>query len=276
MADQSDVETALADLASAALYPQGVLAPSAVGAVCRIYRGWPNSAALDADMAAGMVHVTVFPAAQAQRNTTRWPAECAPLQVISPTLTIAVAGEAVTLGGTADQGQVAGILADNMAVVHRTVAGDTPELVAAVLTARLRTERVVTVAGAQVIVPGAFRLIGRVVADQKTLMETRRQVAGFRLSCWCPDPATRDSVATLIDSALSMQTFIALADGTQARLRYLSGATLDESQNTGLYRRDLVYEVEYATTAMLVQPSMIFGDATLTRGTDSVTQSFLS
>ncbi len=43
MADQSDVETALVALASAALYPNGTEAASVPGVNCRIYRGWPRA-----------------------------------------------------------------------------------------------------------------------------------------------------------------------------------------------------------------------------------------
>ena len=41
MADQSDVEAELARVIAEALYPDGVAADSAIGAVCRVYRGVP-------------------------------------------------------------------------------------------------------------------------------------------------------------------------------------------------------------------------------------------
>ena len=53
MADESDVETTLATLVTAQIYPQGTNAPSALGPLVRIYRGWPNPTALNADLAAG-------------------------------------------------------------------------------------------------------------------------------------------------------------------------------------------------------------------------------
>ena len=131
MADQADVETVLAGLVSGVLYPQGVTAPSVLGVVCRVYRGWPNSAALDADLAAGVVNVTVFPQAGHERNTTRWPDECALQAWVSPTLTVSVDGVTATFAGAAGLGQVAGLLVDGVAVVHRLVGNDTPASVAA-------------------------------------------------------------------------------------------------------------------------------------------------
>src|SRR5271166_4184368 len=130
MADESDVETALVALASAALYPAGTGSASVPGPDCRIYRGWPNSAALDADLAAGKINVTVFPGGGASRTTTRY-AEHWMGASVQPMLTVAINGTSVTFGGTADVGQIAGILLDGKGYAYRTQAGDTPQLVAA-------------------------------------------------------------------------------------------------------------------------------------------------
>ncbi|NNM57725.1 MAG: hypothetical protein HKL97_11275, partial [Acidocella sp.] len=73
MADQADVEAALAAIVANALYPDGASAPSATGNICRIYRGFPNTPALDADLAAGVVNVTVMASAAAVKNVTRYP-----------------------------------------------------------------------------------------------------------------------------------------------------------------------------------------------------------
>ncbi len=261
MADQSDVETALVSLIGAAFYPAGPGAVSLLGPDCRIYRGWPTTAALDADLAAGAVNITVFPEATLQAVTTRWPDEWTLGAPVVAGLGVMVSGDTATFTGTADPGQVAGLLADNVAVVHRTVAGDTPERVAAVLASYLATRRIAVAAGGSVLVPGVGSLVGRVTADQPALRETRRQRQGFRLSCWCPDPATRDQAGAAIDQALSGLDFIDLPDGTAGRLRFATSIVFDQTENAALYRRDLVYTVEYATTAAADLPSMIFGSA---------------
>ena len=279
MADQSDVETVLATLVGAVVYPQGIVAPSILGVTCRIYRGWPNSAALDADLAAGRVNITVFPDARHQQNTTRWANEDAVTQAIVPTLTIATAmvggASTATIGGTAGLGQLAGLLVDNLAVVHRTAAGDTPEVVAATLASYLRTQRIAVLAGATITIPGTHLVVGRVVADQYVQKQTRRQRQNFRISCWCPNPATRDVVAAAVDAALAAQDFITLPDGTFGRLRFVSSTVFDQSQDASLYRRDLLYGVDYATTQTIVLPSMIFGDAELSPNGASAVQSLL-
>jgi hypothetical protein len=263
MADQSDVESALVGVISAVLYPQGVAGPSLPGPLCRVYRGWPNAAALDADLAAGVLNVTVFPQPGHAANTTRWATETEIPAPVLPQLNVSVSGTSATFSGSAVAGQIAGLLVDGIAVVHRTTLADTPALVAAVLASQIRTQRIALLAGTSVTVPGVGLLLGRVVADQTTVVATRRQRQGFRITFWCPDPASRDVVTATVDSALSAQTFLPLPDGTAGRLRFASTSTFDQSEDAGLYRRDVVYDVEYATTLTSLLPEMIFGDLTV-------------
>lgn len=260
MADLSDVETVLSNLVVQALYPNGIEASGILNRPCRVYRGWPNAGALDEDLAAGIPNVSVFPESAQQVNTTRFPdTEIIP-NPVQPSLAANVAGSTVTFSGDAGLGQLAGILADGLGVVHRTQSGDTASSVAARLATLLRLDRAAVLAGATVTVPGATKLIARVVADQQAFRETRRQRQGFRISCWCPDPLTRDASAGVIDAQLSTRDFIPLSDGTFGHLRFVSSSVFDQSQNASLYRRDLLYSVEYATTLQPILPSMIFGD----------------
>jgi len=264
MADQSDVEAALVTAIAAVLYPEGVAAPSLIGNQCRIFRGWPTATALNADLAAGVVNVTVFPDASSHHDLTRY--IDAP-QIISnnvPTLGIDVVGTTATISGVAGPGQVAGILVDNIAAVHRVETGDTPELIAATLGAYLRTRRLTIVAGATVTIPNARGVIGRVVADQTAQRETRRQRQTFRVTMWCPSPALRDLVSSTIDQSLSESNWLALPGGIGAFIRAVASKVFDQSQNANLYRRDIIYDIEYPTTISATLPSMIFGNLNFT------------
>jgi len=71
-------------------------------------------------------------------------------------------------------------------------------------------------------------------------------------------------------------SFIALADGSTGRLRYVATTEFDQSQDSALYRRDLIYSVDYLTTVSEAQPSMIFGDTTLAPLGGGVVNSLLS
>jgi hypothetical protein len=258
MADQSDVETALVWLASAALYPNGAAAGSIPGPVCRIYRGWPKAAALNADLAAGCLNVTVAPASSAVRNTTRYPDDWA-TTAIEPALTVTVDGISVTFGGMASIGQLAGVLVDGRSYVYRTTATDTPASVAANIAALARADGIVNLALTTLTFQGAGDVLSRVATDATGLMEARRQLQAFRIICWCPTPLLRDAAAAAIDTSLATTRFITLLDNTSARLIFSGTTVFDQSQNAMLYRRDLVYSVEYATTVTVLQPSMLFG-----------------
>jgi hypothetical protein len=261
MADLSDVETTIANLVETLIYPQGTSAPSITGALTRVYRGWPNQSGLNTDLAAGNVNITIFADARGHRLTTRYIDPSSPSAPVIPNLTVNVTGQTATFGGTAGLGQVAGLLVDNTAYVHRTQSGDTPTGIAATLAAYIRTQRIVQINGAALTIPGAGSVIGRVVADQSTQAETRRQMQIIRLSCWCPTPASRDATASAIDQGLSQSAFLTLPDGTAARLRQSGTLVFDQSQNANLYRRDLLLEVEYATTITQILPALIFGDS---------------
>ncbi len=258
MADQSDVEIALVALAAAALYPEGTDAQSACGQPCRVYRGWPNPPGLDADLALGLTQVTVAPVEGTIRNTTRYPDTWA--SELPPTsLSVSTAGNVVTFGGSADHGQLAGLAVDGKVFVYRTQPNDTPGLVAANLAAQARAEFLALLSGTTITLPSAAEITARVAADGTARVEVRRQMQRFRLAVWCNDPAVRDVAAAAVDLALTPVRFTTLADGSQARLVFAGSTTLDRSENASLYRRDLLYEVEYATTVLAVQPSMLFG-----------------
>lgn len=262
MADQSDVEAALAALVAGFIYPRGVAAAGALPFGCRVYRGWPRRVALDADLLAGGAHVTVAAGAVGQRSTTRYPDEWRVTRVRVPTLIATVGLGYVALSGDAAAGQLIGVEFAGVAYVHRTVAGDTLSGMAGALAALIPNGRS---AGAVLTLPGVVA-VARVVADQTGSRETRRQLQAFRLVCWTATPAQRDALASFVDGALSTVDFVGLVDGTAGRLRMLSSGTSDRARDAGLYRRDLLYSVDFATTQISVLPSLLFNGSTLRAG----------
>lgn len=266
MADQSDVETALVAAIAAAVYPNGTAAASILGqtaATCRVYRGWPVTAALNADLAAGIINVSVFPAGP-PRNTTRYPTQWMTTTSTMPTLSVIVRQNIVTFTGTPAAGQMAGIAVDGTTFVYLVQNGDTAALIAASLAAQITAAgHFVQNSNAILAVPGAASLIARIEQAQSAFRETRRQIQPFRVSCWCPDPYLRDLTASTIDCAIANTSFLSLADGTSARITLEGGATIDQMENAHLYRRDLLYSADYATILTAAQPAMVFGTGTL-------------
>lgn len=260
MADQADVETALAALAANALYPDGTAAPSVTGAVYRVYRGYPAAPVLDADMAAGIVHVSVTPAGGEVRNVTRYPRVWREVVPVSEVLSVAVNGAFATFSGDCAVGQLAGVLVNGVAFAYAVQATDRPATVASNLAAQIRMAGwVVDYAGTALGVAGAETFAARVVAGAGALQEIRRQVQDFKIAMWCPDPATRDVVAPMIDLALADVNFMPLADGSYGRVRFAGGDTSDAGADAGIYRRDLIYTVEYPATLTQITPAMLFG-----------------
>lgn len=266
MADQSDVENALVTAITATLYPNGATQASSIAAgtvTIRIYRGWPVAAALHADLTSGIVNVSVFPAGE-PRETTRYPATWQVITASLPTLTVFVEQASVTFGGTTAAGQMAGLAVNGETYVYLVQTGDTTALVAAALAAQLiAAGLLVQITGATLTVPGVAQLLARVEQAQTAYRETRRQRQSFRVSCWCSEPLLRDQVAGTIDAALANTAFLTLADGTAARITLAGGATIDQAENAALYRRDLIYAADYATTLTAAQPAMVFGTGTL-------------
>ena len=241
------------------IYPSGVAEASVTGAPVRIYRGWPLLGPLGNDLAAGVANISVFSMPNAIHNTTRW-VPVAHTTAGVTTLSVMVSGNSASFSGVGGVGQVAGLLAANQPFIYRGRKGDTPALVAAMLAEAVRAERACWLAGNTVSVPGVSAIVARVVADGSLLTEWARQKQGFRISAWCPNPAARDRICSLVGNALATVSFLTLADGTGGRLRYRSTASFDDDQDAQQYRRDLVYDVEYGTTFEQAAPSMLFGD----------------
>ncbi len=262
MPSQADVENALVALVTSALYPNGVAAAPSIAAESRVYRGWPNASALEADLSAGIVNVSVFSAPHSGRDTTRYLPNWLPTPVV-PTLTVGVAGNTATFSGVADIGQLAGVLIDGRSFVHRTIIGDTPESVAAVLCSAIASVQPASVVNSTITVLNVSHMVARTVADASAALELRRQRQGFRVTAWCPSPELRDSVCAGLDITTAATPFLTLADGSAARLCFASTTSSDDRQDAMLYRRDMYYTVEFPTTQIAVQPSMLFGIETL-------------
>ena len=86
--------------------------------------------------------------------------------------------------------------------------------------------------------------------------ELRRQIKDFQITVWAPAPGLRDRIGSAIDAALSEQCHIDLGDGAPAQLLYTRQFDLDRSENWHVYRRDLIFSVNYATTRTISAPEV--------------------
>jgi hypothetical protein len=169
MADMADAGNALVTAIAGILYPEGAGSASLMGERVLVYQGWPDAVALAGDLAAGTIHVSVFPrpgdtVTSVSRDDDDW--------------------EEIGGGGTA-------------------------------------------------------------------MVELRRQTRLFRIGVWASSHARRDVAAAVIDAGLAAVSRLALVDGSVAVMTYDSSLQDDDQQQAGIYRRELVYALNYATTQMV-------------------------
>jgi hypothetical protein len=259
MADLSDVETAVLACVTGCIYPNGTDAPSSIGPSCRLYRGWPMSASLNADLAAGKVNITISPDSQPGRTTTRYAPQWSGTSCAC-SVSANIMDCCVTFSGTVTSGIAIGLRIDSRAYSYRPLATDTLDIIAAVMAAQIQQDQIALASGATVTIPGATALAARTVSDSVSLQEIRRQERQIRVICWCSNPGLRDTASSVVDTGLAGQPFVVLEDGSSARITYEGTLVYDQSQNALLYRRDLLYMAEYPTMITGTMPGMLFGE----------------
>ncbi len=264
MADESDVEVALVAAVAAALYPNGTGAAAVGGSACRVTRGEPNAEALNADLANGIVNVTVTLVEKMSRNTTRYPTAWQPAAAQAAPLGVSMAGATARFSGAGGSGAIVGVQAMGQAFTYVSNAADTPGSVAAALAQRIAGA---TANGADLTLPAAGGpALAVVYGHTAAISETRRQEQGFAITILAPTPEARTAVSTVIDQVLADTVFLALADGSAGRLRYHGTHVDDVPSRANLWRRGLTYTVEYGTTVLTTVPDMVFGSVSLNAG----------
>jgi hypothetical protein len=215
---------------------------------------------LDGDLAAGIIHVSITAGNGTPKNVTRYPRRWIEVSPVGQTLDVSVIHQTATFSGTCAVGQLAGIMVNDALFPYAVQANDSPATVASNLAAMMRKPGfLVQYSDATVGVPGAEKFTARVVGGAGALQEIKRQEQDFKISLWCPGPKSRDVVASVIDSALASLNFIPLSDGSYGRLIFASSAAKDDAEDATLYRRDIIYNIEYPTTLAQMTPAMLFG-----------------
>lgn len=269
MADLSDVENAISSIAAAALYPNTTSSPSVAGVTCKIFRGWPEPADLDASMKAGEILVSVFPMAGMERNTTRFSTDLNDLSIPAPSVTATISGEAITFAGTLAEAQNIGVILGEYPPTQQTfiypaTTSDTLTTIAAGLAALLVTGGFAATASGSVLTLPASAAGAVLVGTFGTAwQELKRQERGIMVTLWCPTPALRDIASPIVDVAMVQNERFILADRSDARMTYQRTMVSDAKQTENFYRRDLIYMVEYPTVAISTYAQVIATNAAL-------------
>ena len=263
MADQADVEIAMCQLISAALYPSGTASPSVIGALCSIERGWPTEAGVAAAVNAGNVLITVHHRAGYSKDATRYPRGFYTLVQLAPTLTAALSGDTITFGGTVTAGNTVGVLCGGIAYTYVAGAMDTLTTIAVGLAAAIpgatASGAVLTLPAGSEIDANGSALFGNgspitlaggngnslpavaVVNGGTSAAETAREQGGFGVDVWAPSPALRDAVFAYLPPAITYNYRMTLADSTVATLTGFQEAGPDDMPSREkMFRRNLL------------------------------------
>lgn len=268
----------------------------------KIGRGWPLKDTLQKDLAAGVANVSIFCQPGAERNTTRFPKDWCELSPADATLEVTVTDTTVTLSGTvamaiqagpgggsgmAAPGRVLGwytamtvvaaaenfvVIVDGKSYVLAVQAGMTLAQIAAAMAVLISVDTPATSSGPVITIPGAVDLNARSGGFGVMVRELRRQERLFQVTAWCPTPEQRDAVAKFVDGVIvgigtpNGTEFIALPDGSRGRILYVRTNQMDRDELSGLFRRDLIYSVEYATTETRPIAQIVTTKANLTAG----------
>lgn len=252
MADLQDVLDTLVTRISGYVYPNGTGSSSITGGSINIFPGWPLPDQIDKDMPQGIVDVSVF-APGADRNTTRYRPKQKVMSVVTPTLTLTAAKNVVTVAGVMPSPFTPhnlALLVGGAAFIYPVQPTDTLTLIATGLaTLVAATYPGTTSSGPVITLPsGTVPIVARVGTTGTVTTEWERQQELFQVTVWAPDFATRKTVGAAIRSGFAQIHDLTMIDGYGANILYASNRLSDEAEKSRIYRRDLNYQVEYATT----------------------------
>jgi hypothetical protein len=262
MADEVDVEQTLVGIITAALYPNGTSQPCAAGVNCKIFRGWPTTQNQEGAKANGYVNVSVAARNGVEHNTVRYPMVLqtlvGPVHTLSATVS---SGKHITIGGTVTAPQnVIALIGDApyaLSFVYAVLGSDTLNSIATGLAAKIAVSFPGTISSGPVVtVNSTLPITARIAASGTLIQEVGRQEKSFQVSIWAPPCTTansdadawRTAVVRVVDPALRQLIRLIMPDQVYAHIYYERTITMDAAQTEGLYRRDLYYWVEYATT----------------------------
>jgi hypothetical protein len=254
VADESEVEDALAGVIAATIYPNGTSAASALlsAAGCRVYRGWPVEANLKSDLARGTANISVFARNGVEIVATRYPPERREISRQAITLTATVSDNTITIDGIVRLPQTIMVRVGHaISVAYAVQVGDTLISIATGIATLLAAQVPGTASGGPVVTLPTSAHAGLITARVTTMGQVAREVKrtdkSFQISLWSPTPQLRDSMAKVVDPALGDLRTIMLPDGSVGWNRYEYTIVMDTPSEEGLYRRDLFYRVEFPT-----------------------------
>lgn len=251
MADISDVINTLGSLAGAAMYPNGIGQPSVVNTAVVVRSGWPVPQQLKTLMGSGNVMVTIYGLPGMGKNTTRFLGDDdAQASIPAPELSLTISGNQVTVGGTIKAGEAPMVKVNYKPYAYAVQATDTVNSIAAALAALIPNA---AANGATITLSNVFDVDAAISVPVTVQQEIGRQAQVFMVVIWAPTESLRDAAGRALELAFKQQPRVTMPDNTWARLLYRGVTQTDGSEKQQIYRRNLLYEVEYALTEAVTE-----------------------
>jgi hypothetical protein len=281
MADLSDVTSYLASAAASAVYPNGTSQPSVANMDVRVYEGWPLPDQLDADLGGTYLagtppvvtprpggpasHVSIYPMPGATSHPfqieTKYYVIVPPVEGVSVAVTgtpgdlnntLGLGLPTVTLSGAPNATEYVTIIADRTHIYSAN--GTTLASIISQLASKASVDYPagggnpgVTTTSNSITIPAMFAFQVNQGAQSTLGYVTHRQCHKIMVTAWSPTHVARNKIAAAIDVAIKNTLTVALSDTSIALITYDRTVDTDEHTPSTLYRRDLVYDVEYAT-----------------------------
>lgn len=254
MADITDVEAAIVDIVAAAIYPNGIgqasilpLNKAGIAASATIARGWPLPACLDADMAAGNAQITVYPLGGSATPTYQLLDETYTIQPAQVSTVATLSGNTVTVAGEPAVGEFLTAIIDDAVIVSQGGATTSDMLAALATEAQGKGYPGTSATDTTLTIPAGHSLLIRQGGKGVLGKVIHRQRHSIMVTVWAPSDATRTAAAIAADVALKEHIKITMPDTSQCILRYQRTMSSDQQEKAMIYRRDLIYEAEFAT-----------------------------
>jgi hypothetical protein len=263
MADISDVTSLLATMATAAVYPNGMSAPSVTGNTITVFEGWPLQQSLDAAISAGQSQVSIFPKLGGAPAVFQILNE--DYLIVPPVHGMTIASISndgvVTVVGSPSPGEYLSIIGDRRNVFSQT-GPDLPTILnliaaqAEPIYGNLSVFQIggqgpgvlmqATGAGIQFPTTNIKARIGSPATKGRV---THRQRPTIMISVWSPNNADRNTIAEAVDVALKQVNRLTFPDTSEGQLFASGFAQIDELEPASVFRRDLFFTCEYGTLA---------------------------
>lgn len=248
MADLSQVRNTIAQNVATAVYPNGTSQPSVCGIPVTVVAGWPIRTNLDKELQLGNAMVSVYPMKQ-ERVVTKFQRNYIPNTFTSATLIATVSTNnltpIVTITGSVSVPQAVMVIVNGIGYGYQVKITDTLNSIAAGIAALISGA---TSTGNVVNLPASYSVIARVNSNYTASEELARVDRLFMITCWTPDENTRYLLGQAIDIYMKENYRQVMPDNFFAQVFYHNTDDTDMLDKSLIYRRDLNYTIQYATT----------------------------